>query len=75
MNFKENILFGNMNNFDLDNKNDVFITPIKQRKEIVIVDAPKKNKIIFCTPTRKIRCEFNENNPLLLAPKKKKMNF
>jgi hypothetical protein len=59
-----------MNNFDLDKKNDdVFTTPTKKRKEIVI-DAPIKNKIIFHTPTKKINnCE---DNPLLLAPKKKR---
>ena len=70
MNFKENVLILNMNNFELDKKNDdVFTTPTKKRKEIVI-DAPIKNKIIFYTPpTKKIDYE---DNPLLLAPKKKR---
>lgn len=71
MNFKENVLILNMNNFDLDKKNDdVFTTPTKKRKEIVI-DAPKKNKIIFYTPPPTKKIDY-EDNPLLLAPKKEK---
>jgi hypothetical protein len=54
-----------MNNFDLD-KNNVFLTPVKNRKENT-VDAPKKKKIIFYTPNKKINCN---DNSLLLAPRK-----
>ena len=60
-----------MNDFNLDNG---FTTPIKKKRDNIVMNAPEKKKIVFYTPKKdETISEFDENNPLLLAPKKNKI--